>query len=78
MVILVTKDPRYGLVTLRRSRYVESGEPNRDTFTMTVAEWDDFLYRAASYELEPRKLPKEPVTIPLEEILIIRQLLGVS
>ena len=56
---------KYGNVTFRHSRHAET-EPGRATFTMTGPEWEDLLWRAASYELERRRLP---ATVPLADVL---------
>ena len=70
MSILVAQDD-HGYVQLRHGRWAAT-EPGRATFTMTADEWEDLLFRAASYELERRKLPR---TLPLEDVLADRLVL---
>lgn len=62
----------HGNVVLRHGRWAAT-EPGRATFTMSPYEWEELLWRAASYALEPRRLPR---TLPLEDTLSDRLVLN--
>ena len=63
MAILITEDTEHGLIVLRRSRYVESGEPNRDCYCLTREDFDSLRRQMAVYEAEHQKLSEEPNNI---------------
>lgn len=63
--MIVVEQDTYGNIHLRHDKWAGT-EPGRCVFTMTWREWEDLLYRAASYELERRKLPQ---TRPLADTL---------
>lgn len=68
-MIIVDEDSKHGLVILRRSEFVKSGEPDRGTFTMTSHEWRDLMMRMAFCTLESAVALSDPGYPPLDQVL---------
>ena len=63
MAILITEDAKHGLIVLRRSRYVESGEPNRDCYCLTREDFDSLRRQMTYFEAEHQELSEKPGNI---------------
>lgn len=70
MMIIVDEDSDPGLVTLRRASYVESGEPSRSIFTMTIHEWRDLKMQMAFCSLETAVASSDTGYPSLDQVLL--------
>ncbi len=63
----------YGHVILRNTRQPDPGQPR---LVLTSGEWEEFLFRAASYQFERARLRRAPLLLPLADVLGDRLVLG--